>query len=76
MKVQLLDYNFINKSEKGKGSLEGMEYNQGCKKWYEGTSANNGIMLKSTLKMYHQPQVPAFMLGITPNPEQHHRHIR
>ncbi len=27
-----------------------MEYNQGCKKWYEGTSANNGIMLKSTLE--------------------------
>ena len=45
-----LDYNFINKSEKGKAVWKEWNITKAVKKWYEGTSANNGIMLKSTLE--------------------------
>ena len=45
-----LDYNFINKSEKGEAVWKEWNITKAVKKWYEGTGTNNGIMLKSTLE--------------------------
>lgn len=46
----ILDYDYIKKSEKGKSVQKSWNITKAVKEWYEGTSTNYGIMLKSALE--------------------------